>query len=81
MKRGWELYWEQNGNTAGGVTVETVFEDDTGDPGVALTKAQRLVEEEGVQFVAGPILANTAYAVADYVAEAGHPDVPDHGRR
>ena len=73
MKRGWELYWEQNGNTAGGVTVETVFEDDTGDPGVALTKAQRLVEEEGVQFVAGPILANTAYAVADYVAEAGIP--------
>jgi branched-chain amino acid transport system substrate-binding protein len=73
MKRGWELYWEQNGPTAGGVTVETVFEDDTGDPAVALTKAQRLVEEEGVQFVAGPILANTAYAVAEYVAGAGVP--------
>ena len=73
MQRGWELYWEQNGKTAGGVTVETVFEDDTGDPDVALTKAQRLVEEEGVQFAAGPILANTAYAVADYVAGQGIP--------
>jgi branched-chain amino acid transport system substrate-binding protein len=73
MQRGWELYWEQNGTTAGGVTVETVYEDDTGDPGVALTKAQRLVEEEGVQFIAGPILANTAYAVADYAASVGIP--------
>ena len=73
MKRGWELYWQQHGNTAGGVTVETVFEDDGGDPDVALTKARRLVEEEGVQITAGPILANTAYAVADYVSSQGIP--------
>ena len=73
MKRGWELYWTENGATVGGVTVETVFEDDTGDPEVALSKARRLVEEEDVQLVAGPILANTAYAVADYVAGQGLP--------
>jgi branched-chain amino acid transport system substrate-binding protein len=68
MRRGWEMYWEQNGGKAGEVTVQTVFEDDTGDPEVALTKARRLVEQEQVQLVAGPILANTAYAVAGYVA-------------
>ncbi len=73
MKRGWDLYWELNGNTAGGVTVETVYEDDAGDPEVALTKARRLVEEVGVDMTAGPILANTAYAVADYVAGQGVP--------
>jgi branched-chain amino acid transport system substrate-binding protein len=73
MQRGWELYWELNGNTAGGVTVETVYEDDAGDPEVALTKARRLVEEVGVDMTAGPILANTAYAVADYVASQGVP--------
>jgi branched-chain amino acid transport system substrate-binding protein len=73
MQRGWELYWQQHGTTAGGVTVETVFEDDAGDPDVALTKARRLVEEEGVQITAGPILANTAYAVADYVSSQGIP--------
>lgn len=73
MQRGWDMYWEQNGNTAGGVTVETVYEDDAGDPDIALTKARRLVEEEQVDIVAGPILANTAYAVADYVAEQGIP--------
>ncbi|HXG39328.1 MAG TPA: ABC transporter substrate-binding protein [Candidatus Limnocylindrales bacterium] len=73
MKRGWELYWELHGTTAGGVTVETIFEDDTGDPDVALTKARRLVEEERVDMTAGPILANTAYAVAEYVAGQGVP--------
>jgi branched-chain amino acid transport system substrate-binding protein len=57
MRRGWEMYWSQNGGKAGDTTVETVFEDDTGDPDVALTKARRLVEQEQVQLVAGPILA------------------------
>lgn len=73
MKRGWDLYWELNGDTAGGVTVKTVYEDDAGDPDVALTKAKRLVEQEHVNMVAGPILANTAYAVATYVAQQGLP--------
>jgi branched-chain amino acid transport system substrate-binding protein len=73
MQRGWELYWEMNGDTAGGVTVETVYEDDAGDPEIALTKARRLVEEENVDLTAGPVLANTAYAVAEYVASQGVP--------
>jgi branched-chain amino acid transport system substrate-binding protein len=73
MKRGWDLYWELNGDTAGGATVKTVYEDDAGDPDVALTKAKRLVEQEHVDMVAGPILANTAYAVATYVAQQGLP--------
>ena len=58
MKRGWDLYWELHGNTAGGATVETVYEDDAGDPEMALTKARRLVEEVKVDLTAGPILAN-----------------------
>jgi branched-chain amino acid transport system substrate-binding protein len=73
MKRGWELYWETNGDSVGDVQVETVYEDDAGDPEVALTKARRLVEQEGVDMVAGPVLANTALAVADYVAGQGIP--------
>jgi branched-chain amino acid transport system substrate-binding protein len=75
MKRGWEMYWEQNGTEVGGVTVETVYEDDAGDPETALTKARRLVEGEQVDLVAGPILANTAYAVAEFVAGRGLPTV------
>ncbi|MGH3384987.1 MAG: ABC transporter substrate-binding protein [Nocardioidaceae bacterium] len=73
MKRGWDLYWELNGDSVGDVKVRTAYEDDAGDPEVALTKAKRLVEREGVDVVAGPILANTALAVADYVAGQGIP--------
>ena len=28
VKQGWDLYWSQNGTTAGKFTVETVLEDD-----------------------------------------------------
>jgi branched-chain amino acid transport system substrate-binding protein len=75
MRRGWDLYWELNGNTVGDVTVRTVYEDDAGDPEIALTKARRLVEQEGVDIVAGPVLANTAYAVGSYVASQGIPSL------
>lgn len=75
MQRGWGMYWDQHGTDVDGVTVEWEFEDDAGDPDVALTKARRLVEEVGVDIVAGPILANTAYAVADYVTAQGLPSL------
>jgi ABC-type branched-subunit amino acid transport system substrate-binding protein len=46
MKQGWELYWQEHGTTAGNFVVETVYEDDGGNPDTALSKAKRLVEEE-----------------------------------
>ena len=73
MKRGWELFWEQNGPRPAASPSRRSSRTTPAIPASRSTKAQRLVEEEGVQFVAGPILANTAYAVADYVAEAGIP--------
>lgn len=71
LQQGWELYWEQNGTTAGDFEVVTVFEDDASSPDTALTKAQRLVTEEKVDVVVGPVLANQALAVADYLDQQG----------
>lgn len=71
MKQGWELYWNQHGTTAGDFTVETVFEDDASSPETALAKATRLVTEEKVDVIVGPVLANQALAVADYVTQQG----------
>lgn len=71
LQQGWDLYWEQNGTTAGAFEVETVFEDDASSPDTALTKAQRLVTEEKVDVVVGPVLANQALAVADYLDQEG----------
>jgi len=67
MKNGWDLYWDQHDDTAGGWTIESVYEDDASDPQTALDKATRLVEDEKVDAVVGPVLANNALAVADYL--------------
>jgi branched-chain amino acid transport system substrate-binding protein len=75
MREGWELYWEQHGDKVGDVTVETVFEDDAGNPDTALTKAKRLIEDEKVEVMVGPLLANTALAVSDYVTGEGIPSL------
>lgn len=75
MVDGWNLYWEVNGNEVNGVTVETIVEDDAGNPEISLTKAQKLVESDGVDVVIGPLLANTALAVAAYTSEQGIPNL------
>jgi len=75
MLDGWNLYWEENGDEAGGVTVETIAEDDAGNPETALTKAHKLVEQDGVDIVVGPLIASTASAVAQYTAPLGIPNL------
>jgi branched-chain amino acid transport system substrate-binding protein len=75
MVDGWNLYWEINGNEVNGVTVETIVEDDAGNPEISLTKAAKLVEQDQVDVVVGPLLANTALAVAEYTASMGVPNL------
>jgi branched-chain amino acid transport system substrate-binding protein len=71
LQRGWDLYWEQHDNTAGGFNIVSIHEDDASDPETALTKADRLVEEEQVDAIVGPILANIALAIGDYATQQG----------
>jgi branched-chain amino acid transport system substrate-binding protein len=75
MREGWELYWEQHNNSAGSLTLQTVYEDDAGNPDTALSKAKRLIEDEKVQVMVGPLLANSALAVSDYVTGQGIPSL------
>nr|WP_283957454.1 ABC transporter substrate-binding protein [Microbacterium ulmi] len=75
MVDGWNLYWDTNGNEVNGVTVETIVEDDAGNPETSLTKAHKLVEQDGVDVIVGPLLANTALAVAEYTASVGIPNL------
>lgn len=69
MIDGWSLFWEQNGTEVAGREVQTLIEDDTGDPDVALSKTRALVEQENVDMVVGLLFANTGLAIADYVTE------------
>lgn len=74
MKQGWELYWKEHGTTSGNFAVNTVYEDDGGNPDTALSKAKRLVEDEKVDVVVGPLAANTALVVSDYLIQQGVPN-------
>jgi branched-chain amino acid transport system substrate-binding protein len=74
MVRGWDLYWKLNGDTVAGRQVVTIHEDTAGDPQVGLNKARRLVENEQVSLVVGPLFANVGYAVAEYLGEQGVPN-------
>jgi branched-chain amino acid transport system substrate-binding protein len=73
MVDGFNMYWEQVGNMAGGRKVEVVVEDDASNPDTALQKARRLVEQGNVHFLFGNLLANTGLAVANYVKGTGTP--------
>jgi branched-chain amino acid transport system substrate-binding protein len=69
MLHGWQLWWRLNGDQVAGRKVVTIHEDTAGDPTTTLTKARRIVEQDGAKILAGPLLANEGYALAGYVKE------------
>jgi branched-chain amino acid transport system substrate-binding protein len=56
-----------------GREVEVIVEDDASSPDTALTKARRLVQQQGVHMLVGNLLANTGLAVAEYAKGTGIP--------
>jgi len=58
-----------------GRKVELIVEDSAGDPATALTKAQRLVEREGVDVILGPLLSHVVAATQDYIGRKGVPQL------
>jgi branched-chain amino acid transport system substrate-binding protein len=65
MEQGWKLFWAQNGKEVAGKRIESLFEDDAGNPSIGLNKANQLINSEQVDLIAGPLLANVGLAVAD----------------
>ena len=72
---GVNLYLKEINNTAGGRKIEVISEDTAGDPNNALAKARKLVEQDKVDVLIGPTLANEGYAVRDYVDQVKVPDL------
>ena len=77
MVNGFRLFWEQAGMTAGGRKVEIVTGDTTCNPDQALTQARRLVLQEKVHFMVGPLCGHEGPAVAQVSKETGVPLVMD----
>lgn len=69
MINGWKLWWSQHGDAVAGTTIDTTYYDTASNPNTALTQARRAVEQDGVQLLIGPYLANEGLAVAPYAEE------------
>ena len=77
MVNGFRLYWEQNGATAGGRKVEYLIADTTCNPDQALNQARRLVLQEKVDLLLGPLCGHEGPAVAQVSKETGVPLIMD----
>jgi branched-chain amino acid transport system substrate-binding protein len=77
MVNGFRLFWEQAQYTAGGRKVEIITGDTTCNPDQALAQARRLVLQEKVHFLVGPLCGHEGPAVAQVSKETGVPLVMD----
>ena len=77
MVDGFRLLWEQAGAQAGGRKVDVVVADTTCNPDQALTQARRLVHQEKVNFIVGPLCGHEGPAVAQVSKETGIPVLID----
>ena len=71
--KGFELYLDRIGHRAGGRELRLIKEDDRAKPDVALEKLKKLVEDDRVDFLIGPISSAVALAIRDYVHDRGVP--------
>ncbi len=77
MLDGFNLFWEQAKHTTGGRKVEIVVADTACNPDLALTQARRVVHQEKVHFMVGPLCGHEGPAVAQVSKETGVPLVMD----
>jgi branched-chain amino acid transport system substrate-binding protein len=67
MVNGLTMWLEENKHQIAGRKVEVIVEDTQGQPNIALTKLQKLVENDRVQVLAGGLFAHVGYALAPKV--------------
>jgi branched-chain amino acid transport system substrate-binding protein len=75
MLNGLTLFLTEIHSTAAGRKITVIVEDTAGDPNTALAKARKLVEQDKVDVLVGPTLANEGYAVRDYIYFAKAPNL------
>ncbi|MBI2315673.1 MAG: penicillin-binding protein activator [Betaproteobacteria bacterium] len=73
MRQGVDLALDAVGRKVAGREIQLFTEDDASDPVVAVDKARKLVEQNKVDVVIGPLMSNAAAAVASYLKSSGTP--------
>ncbi len=69
MTNGIAMWLDDNNQTIAGRKVEVIVEDSQGQPNIALTKLQKLVESDRVHVLVGEVFAHIGYAMAPKVEE------------
>ncbi len=69
MTNGMQMWLDENGGQIAGRKVELIIEDSQGQPNIALTKLQKLVERDQVHVLVGELFAHIGYAMAPKVDE------------
>jgi len=72
-KAGMEVALEEVGYQVAGRKITLLVEDSEAKPDVGVTKARKLVEQDRIDILLGPISSAVALAVRDYVASKGTP--------
>jgi branched-chain amino acid transport system substrate-binding protein len=67
---GAEFAFDEVGRKAGGRAIQVAKEDSELNPTVALTKVRRLIEDQKVNFIIGPVSSAEALAMYDYVLKS-----------
>jgi branched-chain amino acid transport system substrate-binding protein len=75
LEPGYEFAFAEINYEIAGRKVVLIKEDETDDPNAAVQKARKLVEEDKVDVVLGPLLAHTAAAVSGYLTPTGVPHI------
>ncbi|MFC4942082.1 ABC transporter substrate-binding protein [Pseudonocardia sp. GCM10023141] len=70
MKRGWDLWLEQNGGKFGNYSVQTVAADEGETPTTGQPAVQKVLQSDGVDVVVGLVNSSTALGVVPLLAEA-----------
>jgi branched-chain amino acid transport system substrate-binding protein len=73
MEQGITTLLKEKGNTLAGRKIEFISADTGGNPAGAKTKAQELIERDGVNVIIGPLAAFELIAIADYVRDKATP--------
>lgn len=77
MVNGHQLFWEQAGHKAGGRDVRVIVADTACNPDQAITQARRLIDQDRVHLIVGPLCGHEGPAVAQVSRETGIPVILD----
>jgi branched-chain amino acid transport system substrate-binding protein len=70
---GLKMYFDSVGNKAADRPLDLLIEDTQGKPDVAVTKARKLVQGEGVQVLTGVVTSGVAIAINDFSRDNKEP--------